>query len=138
MTTFKQIRAIEKLVENGGNVTKAMRDVGYSDGTVNNPSNLTRSKGYREILADTGLTETFIVEKLVSDIQEKPARRLGELTLAADLLGLRKKGLIIEDGKTQNERDEKNESIAREQSMVFEEYLKAKLAGRSTAVITVV
>ncbi len=95
MTTIKQELALGKLVENGGNVTQAMRDVGYSEATINNPSNLTHSKGYKEILYEYGLTENLVVRSLVSDIESKPERRLGELSLAADILGLRKTGLVV-------------------------------------------
>ncbi len=97
MTTIKQERALIKTVENGGNVTQAMRDSGYSESTVNNPSNLTRSKGYKQILEDLGLNESFIVRNLISDIKAKPENRLGELKLATDILGLRKKALIVEE-----------------------------------------
>jgi hypothetical protein len=50
MPTIKQKRALMKVVENGGNITKAMKDVGYSLATVNNPDVLTSSKGWQELL----------------------------------------------------------------------------------------
>lgn len=97
MATHKQRMAIEQTVENGGNTTQGMRDAGYSEATINNPSNLTQSKGYKQLLAEYGLTEGYIIKRLMADIESKPERRLGELTLASDLLGLRKKALIIEE-----------------------------------------
>jgi len=48
MATIKQKEAVKKIVGNHGNVTKAMRDVGYSENTINTPQNLTESKGYKE------------------------------------------------------------------------------------------
>jgi len=50
MATLRQKRAIQKTVENGGNITQAMKDVGYKKSTINNPSNLTRSDGFKELL----------------------------------------------------------------------------------------
>ena len=95
MATIRQKQAIEKLVENGGNATQAMREVGYSEATVNNPQNLTKSKGFNETLAQYGLTEEFVVNALVEDIRAKPQHRLGELALASDIMGLRRRGLVI-------------------------------------------
>ena len=47
--TIKQKKAIQKIVENHGNVSKAMREVGYEYKTAKNPKNLTESKGYKEV-----------------------------------------------------------------------------------------
>ncbi|GEM_PF-2810052 len=95
MTTLKQQFALEKLVENGGNVTQAMREVGYSEATINSPSNLTGSKGFKAILEASGLNENFLVSALVEDIKKKPQNRIRELTLGADMLGLKKIGSTI-------------------------------------------
>ncbi len=37
MSTIKQEKALEKMVENGGNIGQAMRDVGYSENTAKTP-----------------------------------------------------------------------------------------------------
>lgn len=62
MSTQKQKSALKKIVENHGNVSKGMVDVGYSKNTAKNPKNLTKSKGWKElvenILSDTVLIET--------------------------------------------------------------------------------
>ena len=50
MPTVKQKKAIKELVGNGGNVTKAMKDAGYSPNTANTPQKLTESKGWAELL----------------------------------------------------------------------------------------
>lgn len=136
MSTFKQRTAVQKSVENGGNVTKAMRESGYSESSVNNPSNLTGSKGYKKILADCGLTESFIVNALVSDIIKKPEKRLGELTLASDLLGLRKKSLIVEDKSEENITPERREEL-KDFARVFDEYYKATLGNQNSITIEV-
>lgn len=48
MPTIKQNRAVSAVVENGGNVSKAMKKVGYSKAMAKNPQKLTRSKGFKE------------------------------------------------------------------------------------------
>jgi hypothetical protein len=78
-------------VENGGNATQAMREAGYSEATINNPSNLTQSKGFKEIMSDLGLNDALIVSSLVEDIKNKPQNRTKELSLAIELLGMKQK-----------------------------------------------
>jgi hypothetical protein len=48
MTTIKQQKAVHKMVENGGNVSKAMISAGYSAATAKTPGKLTNSKGFKE------------------------------------------------------------------------------------------
>ncbi len=50
MATIKQQRILSEVVENGGNVSKAMKAVGYSPATAQNPSKVTRSKGWQELM----------------------------------------------------------------------------------------
>lgn len=88
MSTEKQKRAIEKMAENGGIVSKAMRDVGYSEQTAKSPNKLTDSKGFKELCEEAGLTDNFIVESLVEDIRLKPQNRKAELELGAKMKGL--------------------------------------------------
>jgi|TARA_R100001530_G_C4303781_1_gene151194 hypothetical protein len=52
MATIKQKKAIKKIVENGGNISKAMRDVGYSEETAKTPQKLTNSKGWNELMEE--------------------------------------------------------------------------------------
>src|SRR5258708_18855653 len=90
MATLRQRKAVDRLVENGGNVTRAMIDTGYSLATANSPTNLTESKGYKEILEEHGLTEGLVIGALVTDIKKKPQKRFNELSLGAELLQLKK------------------------------------------------
>lgn len=90
MATVKQRAVIPKIVENRGNVSRAMIDVGYDPTTAKNPKNLTDSKGYKEVLQEMGLTEELITTSLVSDIKSKPKKRFLELSLGAELLGMKK------------------------------------------------
>lgn len=52
MATQKQTTAAKKMVENGGIVSKAMVDAGYSPATAKTPQKLTESKGYKNIVAE--------------------------------------------------------------------------------------
>lgn len=60
MATIKQKQAFNKLAETNGNVSKAMREAGYSPNT-NNPSQLTESKGWQELM-DEYLPESDLVK----------------------------------------------------------------------------
>ena len=52
MATLRQRRAVKKIVENHGNISKSMREVGYPETTAKNPKNLTESKGFKEAAFD--------------------------------------------------------------------------------------
>ena len=52
MPTIKQEKAFENIVENGGNVSKGMRDAGYSEKTAKTPQKLTESKGWEELIEE--------------------------------------------------------------------------------------
>lgn len=49
MATLKQKKAIALLMENHGNVSRAMREAGYDDTTAKNPKNLTNSVAYKSL-----------------------------------------------------------------------------------------
>jgi hypothetical protein len=48
--TMKQRAVISKIVENHGNISRSMIEVGYSPMTAKNPSNLTNSQWFRKVL----------------------------------------------------------------------------------------
>ncbi len=111
--TFKQKQAFDKLVENGGNVSKTMREVGYSAQTAKTPQKLTESEGWKELCEAHGLTDDFLVDALVEDIENKPQNRKAELELAFKIKGkmtekidITAKGILI----MPNELIQKNES----------------------------
>lgn len=91
MATIKQKKAVKNLVGNGGNVTRAMLDAEYSPATANTPQKLTESKGYKEVLQEYGLTEELVTTALVEDIKAKPKKRFLELSLGAEILGMKKR-----------------------------------------------
>ena len=90
-----QQAAVEKLVEIGGkSVSRAMRTskLPYSPKTAKTPKKLTESKGYKKELAKYGLTPGLVTKSLVDDIKKKPQKRLGELSLGAEMLRLKDNG----------------------------------------------
>ena len=50
MATIKQKKAVKKIIENNGNVSQSMIEVGYSPETAKNPQQLTESKGFQELV----------------------------------------------------------------------------------------
>ncbi len=87
MPTIKQELALQKIVENGGNISQAMRDVGYSEASINNPSSLTKSKGFIELCDAKGLTDDLLINALVEDIKEKKGNRKAEIELGFKIRG---------------------------------------------------
>lgn len=84
--TIKQKRAIELAVENGGNVSKAMRDAGYSPATAKNPDKLTGTSTWAELM-EAYLPDDMLLRALSDDIEKKVGNRTAELTLAAKMKG---------------------------------------------------
>jgi len=79
--------AVQKIVENGGNVSRSMIEVGYSPATAKTPDKLTDSKGYQELLNEY-LPDDFILGALKDDIEKKPQNRVAELNLATKVKGM--------------------------------------------------
>jgi len=86
MATIKQKKAIDNLVGNGGNVTKAMLDAGYSPNTANTPQKFTQSVAYAELL-EAYLPDDMLLRALSNDIEGKELNRKAELELAFKLKG---------------------------------------------------
>lgn len=87
MATIKQKKALDKIVENHGNISKAMREAGYDDTTAKNPKNLTQSKGFIKLCEERGLTDELLLDSLVEDIRKKKGNRKPELELAFKIKG---------------------------------------------------
>ena len=86
MATRKQKLAVDNLVGNGGNVTKAMRDAGYSEATANTPSKLTSSRAFADLL-EAYLPDDMLLRALSDDVELKVGNRKGELELAFKIKG---------------------------------------------------
>lgn len=87
MATLRQRKAIDKLVENGGNVSRAMIEAGYTPATAKTPQKLTESVGFKELCEQAGLTDNFLLGALQEDIEKKPQNRKAELELAFKVKG---------------------------------------------------
>jgi hypothetical protein len=66
-------------------------NVGYSRNIAEQPSRILEAPGFKQALAEFGLTEELITSALVSDIKGKPAKRHQELKLGAEILGMVKR-----------------------------------------------
>ena len=85
MATIKQKKALDNVVGNGGNVTQAMIDAGYSENTANTPQKLTESKGWKELM-DEYLPDSLLASKhkeLLNKIDDK-----GQIDVQAVKAGL--------------------------------------------------
>ena len=102
MATIKQKRLVEKIIENNGNVSKSMREVGYSESHSKNPQLVTKSKGFLKVCEESGLTDQLITDALTEDIKEKKGNRKGELELASKIKGLLKEKKEIDINGTIN------------------------------------
>lgn len=60
MATLKQKKAAAITLENGGVVSSAMLEAGYSPAMAKNPQKLTESKGWQELLKDYLPDKTLI------------------------------------------------------------------------------
>lgn len=60
MATVKQ-KLVAQKVAKGSSVSKAMREVGYSETTASHPSKVTRAKGFKELM------EKYLPDKLLME-----------------------------------------------------------------------
>lgn len=65
--SLKQKIAFEKTIENHGNVSKSMREAGYSEATAKNPKNLTESKGWDQLLSE--ISDDLLKETLLEGLE---------------------------------------------------------------------
>ncbi len=86
MATERQKLAVDKIIENRGNVSRAMLEVGYSPNTARNPKNLTDSDGFKELM-ETYLPDDMLLRALSDDIEKKEGNRKAELELAFKIKG---------------------------------------------------
>ena len=94
--TPRQRKAAKAYIDNflsGKPVSTAivLKSVGYGTGLQNQPSRVVESKGFKDSLKEFGLTEELITTALVQDIQTKPEKRVQELKLGAEILGMVKR-----------------------------------------------
>ena len=110
MSTILQRDLAKAIIENRSlpkhkrkNKKELMVSVGYGVVTANSiPGKVLEQKGVQKALKDimneAGLTEELITSALVYDIENKPKKRVKELGLGAEILGMKKQ----QDGNTTN------------------------------------
>ena len=101
MSTILQKELANNIIENQARPQKErlnkkdlLVSTGYSKITAKaTPSEIIDSKGVKDALKDAGLTEKLISEALVEDIKSKKKRgkRIQELNLGAEILGMKQK-----------------------------------------------
>lgn len=79
-------RLVKKLIDNGGNKSKAILQAGYSEASAQNQKVL-KTNGFIQALNQSGLDIDTLNTYLAQDLKAKPRQRLGELTLAYKLHG---------------------------------------------------
>ncbi len=66
--TIKQQLAMKNVVGNGGNITKAMLDAGYSPNTANTPQKLTESTAWQELM-EKFLPDERLIKKIHAGLE---------------------------------------------------------------------
>lgn len=70
MATLKQKIAVKEITENHRSVSSAMRVAGYDEDTVVKPSNLTDSKGFKELMNKLGITDEKLAKVLDRGLED--------------------------------------------------------------------
>ena len=92
MSTILQENLASEIIKAKGkkNKKELLVSAGYDLTTEEaSPGRTIQQKGVKKELAKYGLTDKLITSSLVIDIKKKPQKRLGELNLGADILGLK-------------------------------------------------
>ena len=80
---------IRQKIEKGRvNQGEALARAGYSESMQKTPSAVTESRGFLAYMEQAGITEQNLAVMLAEDLNAKPGERLGEMKLAAQLMGL--------------------------------------------------
>lgn len=74
MVTIKQKLAKNRIVENHGNISKTMLQVGYSKNSAKNPKNLTESDGWKELM-EQELPNSLLAQKHKELLNKKEVKR---------------------------------------------------------------
>ena len=69
--TMKQKRAAKLAVENGGIISRAMREAGYSPATAKNPEKLTKSKTWEKLLDEYAPADETLTARLSEGLDAK-------------------------------------------------------------------
>ena len=78
MATERQRKALAKVLENGGNVSKAMKESGYSDAMAKNPHKLTQSLAFQHYMQEAGVTDESLVSVLKGGLNANKVTTAGD------------------------------------------------------------
>ena len=87
------------------NKGKALKKAGYSKSVQKTPQLVTESKGFKLYMEQAGITEINLAKMLAYDLNAKPTERLGELKLAAELIGIKENTLNVNLNKSDEDMD---------------------------------
>lgn len=114
---------------------EVLENVGYGS-IAENPSRIIEAQGFKQALAELGLTENLITTSLVEDIKAKPKFRIQELKLGAEILGMVKREDSEVKVKTQTTYNFIFSPEVQEQIKATNEIIKAKLINAQTSTET--
>lgn len=90
---IKQKKVLKNIMENNGNVSKAMKDAGYSANYSKNPQTLLRTKSFQELMEELGMTDDYLLKKHLELMEHSikgkldPQARKAALEMAYKLKG---------------------------------------------------
>ena len=100
---MKHKNALMNMVDNGGNVSKAMIDAGYSKNTARTPSKMTTTKGFVSLLDSIGLDEQEIGTILKRHAKSSDKRAsLTALKMILQARGLLKHNITLEKAEAED------------------------------------
>ena len=112
MATLKQKLAVKEITEKHISVSKAMLNVGYNKVTALKPQNLTKSKGFKELIKSVGVSDEDLAEILSGGLRAnkiitsptEPDREYPDWATRHKFLetGLRMRGYVNKDDNTTN------------------------------------
>ena len=112
MATLKQKLAVKEITEKHISVSKAMLNVGYDKVTAAKPQNLTKSKGFKELIANMGVSDEDLAEILSGGLRatkiitspSEPDREYPDWATRHKYLetGLKMRGYVNKDDNTTN------------------------------------
>ena len=79
-------RVASELIKTRGNKRQALLNAGFTEATAKNPQQVTGTKAFQQVMHELGLTDDFLVNSLVHDIENKE-NRFNELQLGFKLRG---------------------------------------------------
>ena len=85
-------KVMVEAIQNGEVLTKKelVAKGSYSKAIQSQPHKVLETEGYKQALAEYGLTEELITCSLVEDIEKKPQNRVQELKLGSEILGMKR------------------------------------------------